>query len=111
MCHEIFRSRHDLNYHVRRDHQLSVKIKFQNGDTTEVIKGEDNTFKCRCGKKFKIPDSLRRHVKSCKDEEGKAYEENMQTDGGDSDASDSLESNEEEADETPIDCFGALISH
>jgi uncharacterized Zn-finger protein len=107
-CDNTFRSRHDLNYHVRRDHQTSVKIKFQTGDATEVKKGEDNRFKCKCGKKFKLPDSLRRHAKSCNDEEGNGDEEDTQT--HDSDASNSLDLDEDEVDETPIDCYGALIS-
>lgn len=33
-------ARSDLTYHVKRIHQSSVKIKFQNGSMTEVEKGE-----------------------------------------------------------------------
>src|SRR5437667_5263793 len=107
-CNNIFRSRSDLNYHVKRDHQSSVKVKFQNGGVTEVKRAEDNTFKCKCGKSFKLPDSLRRHVKGCNDELTEPEEdegEGMLMDVDDSDAS--------ELDDRviPGDCFGALISY
>src|SRR5271169_6882678 len=68
VCKDIFRNRTDLKNHVRRDHQSAVKIKFQNRGVTEVKRTEDNTFKCKCGKSFKLPNSLRRHVKKCNDE-------------------------------------------
>jgi uncharacterized C2H2 Zn-finger protein len=111
-CNDIFRSRHDLNNHVRRDHQSSVKIKFHNGDAVEVEKGEDNTFKCKCGKKFKLPDSLRKHAKSCQGNVTRleeAEEEAMRLSEEDSDVPEELECDEAD-DETPIDCYGALIS-
>ena len=64
-CNDIFRTRHELNFHVRRDHQSSVKVKFRNGDVAEIIRAQDGTFKCRCGKGFKHPNSIRRHAKRC----------------------------------------------
>jgi len=65
-CNNIFRSRSELNYHVKRHHQSSVKVKFQNGYVTEVKRGDDDTFKCNCGKPFKLPGSVRRHARSCR---------------------------------------------
>lgn len=112
-CKNIFRSRTELNYHVKRDHQSLVKVKFQNGSVTEVKRGTDDTFKCECGKSFKLPGSLRRHAKDCNGEAMGLYEdeeEDVQMSGEISDASESVELNEEEIDDTPIDCFGALIS-
>jgi len=111
-CNDIFRSRHDLNNHVRRAHQSSVKVKFQSGGVTEVIKAEDNTFKCKCGKSFKIPHSLRRHAKDCNDEarSHENEEEDVQMSEGCSDASENANYNEGTIDDSPVDCFGALIS-
>src|SRR5436305_8910222 len=57
-CNDIFRSRYDMNNHVRREHQLSVKVKFQGGSATEVKRGADGMFKCECGKSFKLPSSV-----------------------------------------------------
>lgn len=109
-CNDIFRSRYDLNNHVRRDHQSSVKVKFGNGDIVEVKRAGDNTFKCRCKKSFKLPDSLRRHVKNCRSELAEQTEgESMSVYDSDFDASESVEFNEDRVDDTPIDCFGALI--
>jgi len=45
ICKDIFRNHSDLKNHVRRDHQSSVKVKFQNGDVVEIKRAEDNTFK------------------------------------------------------------------
>jgi uncharacterized C2H2 Zn-finger protein len=112
-CNDIFRNRHDLNNHVRHEHQSSVKVKFQNGGVTEVKKAEDDTFKCKCGKSFKLPHSLRRHAKNCTDELSEtehAYETEMEISEGISDASESSEFIEPEIDDTPIDCYGALFS-
>ena len=58
-CNNIFRSRSDLTYHVKRDHQSLVKVKFENGSVTEIKKGEDDMFKCKCGKRFKLSITLR----------------------------------------------------
>ena len=59
-CSDIFRSHHDLNNHVKNDHQSSIKIKFQNDGVIEVKKTKDNTFKCkfRVGKE---PSQLGEH--------------------------------------------------
>jgi uncharacterized C2H2 Zn-finger protein len=111
-CKDIFRSRNDLNNHVKRHHQSSVKVKFQNGGVTEVKKGEDGKFKCKCGKSFKLPDSLRRHAKGCngeltepeEDEEEGALMDVLE----DSDASESMDVDDRII---PADCFGALISY
>jgi uncharacterized C2H2 Zn-finger protein len=110
-CNDIFRSRHDLNNHVRRDHQSSVKVKFQTGGVTEVKRAEDNTFKCKCGKSFNLPDSLRRHAKDCRDELTEQEEDERQAELMDVDDSDALESLDLNDRVVPVDCFGALISH
>src|SRR5947207_841146 len=103
-CNDIFRTRHDLEYHVKHDHQSLVKVKFQNGGVTEVKRAEDNTFKCKCGKSFKLPDSLRRHAKRCNDELMEP-EENEGEDVlmDDTDASESMDMDDRVI---PADCFG-----
>jgi len=65
VCDEIFRSRSGLNNHVRRTHQLSVKVQFNNGEVRNIQKGYGDVFTCVCGKEFKHPISLRRHSKIC----------------------------------------------
>jgi uncharacterized C2H2 Zn-finger protein len=112
-CDNIFRSRYDLNNHVKRDHQSSVKVKFQSGAVTEVKKAEDDTFKCKCGKSFKLPGSLQRHAKDCNGE-ARSYEDeekDVQMSEGFSDASENANYNEGMIDDSPVDCFDALISH
>src|SRR5271170_5866580 len=96
-CNDIFRSRSDLTFHVKRDHQLSVKVKFQNGDATELKKDEGGTFKCKCGKSFKLATSIRRHTKSGKGELRKPRHGEVEAelvDMSGSDASESVEVNE-----------------
>jgi hypothetical protein len=100
-----------LNNHVRSNHQLSVKVKFQNGGVTEVKRAEDNTFKCKCAKSFKLPDSLRRHAKGCNDELTKLEEDERWAELTDVDDSDASESLIVDAKVIPIDCFGMLICH
>jgi uncharacterized C2H2 Zn-finger protein len=110
-CKGIFRNRTDLKNHVRRDHQSAVKVKFQNGGMTEVKRAEDNMFKCKCGKTFKLPDSLRRHAKGCNAElmESEEYEgKGVGMNVDDSDASQSMDIDDRVV---PADCFGLLISH
>jgi hypothetical protein len=98
-----------MNNHVRHIHQSLVKVKFQNGRVTEVKRGEGGTFECKCGKRFKVPDS---HAKGCNDEQAEsrnAIEEDVQMCEANSDASETLDLNED-VDDTPADCFGAPIS-
>jgi hypothetical protein len=112
-CQNIFRSRSDLNNHVKRDHQTLVKVQFQDGRVTEVERGDDDKFKCKCGKCFRLPDSLRRHAKSCRSDVTRSEEDEevvMRLSEQDSEGSESSDFNGEGADETPIDCYGALIS-
>src|SRR5436190_12075861 len=101
-CNNIFRSRSDLNYHVKRDHQSSVKVKFQNGGVTQVKRGEDNTFKCKCEKSFKLPDSLRRHAKRCNSELTEIEEDEGEKVLMDVDDCDVSESDDRVV---PADCF------
>jgi len=107
-CNDIFRSRHDLEYHVKRDHQSSAKVKFQNGDMTEVKRAKDNTFKCKCGKSFKLPDSLRRHARTCRDELTEPEQIERVIPLFD-DASESMDFNDEVVDDISADCYGALF--
>jgi uncharacterized C2H2 Zn-finger protein len=110
VCKDIFRNRTDLKNHVRRDHQSAVKVKFQTGGMTEVKRAEDNTFKCKCGKGFKLPNSLRRHAKGCNGELPESEEneeEGVLMNVDDSDASESMDIDDSVI---PADCFGALIS-
>ena len=110
-CKDIFRSCYDLNNHVRRYHQSSVKVKFQNGDVAEVKRGEDNAFKCKCGKSFKLPDSLRRHAKGCNGELIESEEDEEERVLMDVDDYDALQSMNIDDRIVPADCFGALISY
>jgi uncharacterized C2H2 Zn-finger protein len=110
-CSDIFRNRHDLNNHVKSNHQSSVKVKFQTGRVVEVKKGADGTFKCTCGKRFKIPWSLQKHAKGCDNESTESHEEEAEVELmniSDSDASESMNVDDKTI---PVDCFGALISH
>lgn len=110
-CNNTFRNRNDLTFHVKRDHQLSVKIRFQNGDVTEVKRGNDGTFKCKCDKKFRLPTSLRRHAKECKNELTESERDEMEIESMDIDDPDTSESINIDDRIIPTDCFGALISY
>ena len=109
-CKNIFRNRSELNYHVKRNHQSNVKVIFQNGDVSEIERAEDGMFKCKCGKSFQYPDSLRRHAKNCNDRLAEIEEEreveSMNVD--DSDASEPIDVDDRVM---PIDCIGTRISH
>jgi uncharacterized C2H2 Zn-finger protein len=111
VCDDIFRTRPDLNKHVRHKHQLVVKVKFQTGRVAEVKKGADGTFKCTCGKGFKIPWSLQKHAKRCDDESTESHEEEIEVELMDINDSDTSESMDMNGRIIPVDCFGALISH
>ena len=111
ICNDIFRTRSDLNNHVKCKHQSMVKVKFQTGRVAEIKKGADGTFKCTCGKGFKIPWSLQKHAKRCDNESTESHEEEIEVelmDINDSDESESMDMNDRII---PVDCFGALISH
>ena len=109
ICNDIFRTHLDLKKHVRHKHQSVVKVKFQTGRMAEVRKGMDGTFKCTCGKGFKIPWSLQKHAKGCNGElteSEKNEEERVLMDVDDSDALESMNIDDRIV---PADCFGALI--
>lgn len=104
-CKDVFRSRYELNNHVKRVHQTSVKITFAYGDTAIIEKGGDGKFKCRCEKRFRLPHSLQRHAKECRAETMRPSEghenEGSVSEGG----SEPMDLDEEEVDDM-IDCFG-----
>ena len=109
-CENIFRSRAKLKDHVKHDHQSSINIKFQDGDVVQIKRGEDNAFKCKCGKGFKLPVSLQRHGKNCKGELIAREEEERGAelmDASDLDASENMNMNDRVM---PIDCIGTRIS-
>jgi uncharacterized Zn-finger protein len=108
---DIFRDRTDLKHHIRHNYQSVIKIKFQNGIVTEVKRAEDNMFKCKCGKDFKLPNSLRRHAKRCNNEliKSKENEEGVLMNIlEDFDMSESMDMDDRII---STDCFGALISY
>ena len=78
---------------------------------TEVKRAGDSTFKCKCGKSFKLADSLRRHAKRC---DGELTEPDSKESGeelmneNDPDASEFMNVDDRNV---PADCFGALISY
>ena len=111
ICNDIFRTRPDLNNHVRIKHQSVVKVKFQTGRVAEVKKGADGTFECTCGKRFKFPWSLQKHAKGCDDKSTESYEEEIEVELRDISDCDASESMDVDGRIIPVDCFGALISH
>jgi hypothetical protein len=73
---------------------------------TEVKRAEDNTFKCKCGKIFKLPDSLRTHARICGDELIKQEEDEREAELMDVDDSDASESLKLDDRIVPADFFG-----
>src|SRR5262245_57477309 len=101
ICKEIFKDHTDLKNHIRRHHQSMVKVKFPSGDVAEIKRAEDNTFKCKCGKGFKLPNSLHRHAKVCNNELIEQEEEAELMDMDDFDASEQMNMDNRIM---PIDC-------
>jgi uncharacterized C2H2 Zn-finger protein len=114
-CHQLFRSRSALNNHVRRNHQSSVKVQFRNGNVAEIKRGNDNAFKCNCGKIFKLPISLQKHTKDCSEKVASCYGDlndvDMLDEEDDSDVSESCESDNNCVNEIPADCFGMMLKN
>lgn len=77
----------------------------------EIKREKDNTFKCKCGKSFNYPDSVRKHVKGCN---GKLIEseedgnERWLTSIDDTDVSELMKVDNRII---PTDCFGMPIPH
>jgi hypothetical protein len=111
VCKNVFRNHHEMNNHVKSSHQSSVKVKYQNGVVIEVKRAEGNTFKCKCGKSVTLPDSLRRHAKTCNDESVELEENEDEIVLMDVDDSNTSESMSAEDWVIPADCFGIPISH
>ena len=110
VCNDIFRTRPDLNKHVRHKHQSMVKVKFQMGRVAEVKKGADGIFKCVCGKGFKVPWSLQRHAKGCSGKLTESQKEEADIELTNGDNSDASEYVDMDSRVIPADCVGALIS-
>jgi len=53
------RNYHHLNNH---DHQLSIKIKFQNDDVMKIKRTKDDIFKCKYEKNLKYSNSLWKYI-------------------------------------------------
>lgn len=109
VCKQLFRSTTALRNHVRRQHQTSVKVKYRNGLVREIRRGDDDAFKCGCGKTLKHPLSLHKHVKQCNDElttPDEVIEQDMSPEENYSDASESAESDDNVASDTESHCFG-----
>src|SRR5579864_257199 len=64
-CGEMFRNRSAYKNHVRSKHQASVAVKFEDGTSLKIKRESNGKFKCRCGKLFKLPNSLHAHARSC----------------------------------------------
>ena len=96
--------------HVKRDHQSAVKITLRTGSAMEIRRGDDNTFKCNCGKPFKHPFSLRRHAKECDGEltspDEEAIDQDISSEENYSDASESIESDDNRVSDIPSHCIG-----
>src|SRR5208282_395186 len=110
-CNDIFRNRSELNYHVKRRHQTLIKVKFDNGHVMKVKKREDGTFKCKYGKNFKTPTSIRKHTNGCKNELTQREQNERETESMDGNDSDASERMDVDSRVIPVDCFGALISY
>ena len=67
-CKNIFRNQFELNYHIKYYHQILIKIKFNNEHIMMFKKCENETFKCKYGKNFKIFIFIWKHIKICKNE-------------------------------------------
>lgn len=103
-----------MTYHVKRDHQSSVKVKFENGSVAEVKKEEDGTFICKCEKRFNLSVTLRKHAKTCRGESSESEDIHMndidvieET----SDASGMEDHEDRQVGVIPADCCGTRISH
>jgi hypothetical protein len=72
----------------------------------EVKKGADGTFKCTCGKGFRVPWSLQRHAKGCNGESAEPCEEEAEAELMDSDVSELMDV---DGRVIPVDCVGAVI--
>ena len=73
-CKQDFVTEARKEYHVRREHQDTVRVRFSSSTVTGLKRGLDGEFKCRCGKGFTKPQSLRRHAITCQ-ETGHAFSE------------------------------------
>ena len=111
ICNDIFRTHPNLKNDVRCKHQSAVKIKFQMSCMAEVKKEADGTFKCTCGKGFKIPSSLQKYMRRCDNESIELYEEEVEAELIDISDSNTSESMDMDGRIIHIDCFSVLISH
>jgi hypothetical protein len=64
-CRAIFRDKNSLKNHIKGMHQQEVKARFPRDVVRAIKRDVDGTFKCICGKRFTVPNSVRRHAKLC----------------------------------------------
>ena len=74
----------------------------------EFKKGEDDAFKCKCGKRFKLLVTLRRHAKSCRGELAESKQAERKISMMD-DASELMDFNDDVINDILVNCYGALF--
>jgi hypothetical protein len=98
-CRQGFKSGSELKYHIKRDHQQSVKVTFAGASIINIERGNDGMFRCTCNRSFSEPNSIRRQAKCCRrDAQGLKDEGNEDIE------------NELEESDLPADCMGKNIS-
>jgi bifunctional DNA-binding transcriptional regulator/antitoxin component of YhaV-PrlF toxin-antitoxin module len=68
-CGVGFEQRSGLKNHNRKAHQEEVRATLPGYSVEAIKRGPDGELKCICGKSFTLPDSVRRHAKTCKGDE------------------------------------------
>lgn len=94
VCEAVFTKHSSRKNHVRNVHQVEVNVTFLDNSSEGIKRDPDGQFKCICGKRFSLPDSLRRHARTCTrtEEEAEASEndeeeeETVVTEGGPAEA-------------------------
>jgi len=94
-----------MQNHVKRKHQLEVKVQFKDGTINHVKRDMNGFFPCLCGsRRFLYPISLQKHAKKCDRQAAKAVmmtEDSMSTIELSSEAEATIESMPTEAEGKP----------
>jgi hypothetical protein len=90
-----------LKDHIKRDHQRSVKAKFQDDTVINIGKGDDGTFQCLCARHFALPSSLRRHARSCEGDVSMKRQDGLKEELSEEEMEDDSKEHG-----LPIDCVG-----